>query len=704
MSWIRVLLLICLLGSFIEPVAAQFQRRSVDSSETNLQLGTPIERKITAGAIHNFNVTVDQNSLVQITIEQHKIDVMIYVYGPNGKKISEHDTPNGADGPENFSFVTVDKGSYRVAVTPFNGQEETKDGSYTIKIIEVRPATDEELKRSKDVEDLKARALALFGDIEGLIPQIRVPQTRIKIQIQAAQMLWEADEKRAVKYATDAIAGVKELYADLNPDQKEYTTNYHIIINLRQEIIQALMMRQPELALSFIRSTPAPPDPYGNVNQIDRSWQDTGWELEIANQLYKKDPKRTLEVARESLKTGYSPNYTSTINTLKQQNPEMAAELANAVANKLLGEKDKKSSQVATLIVGMLQTCAIPKSANTNGDGQPAGLISPDQYRDLLQKAATDALAFRPPNFNTYSPERDYAWQLLNGLNSMGAEVDTVMNGGAAAIQKRLDEFNTANNPQLNEINKYNTAINDQNVPVDQTLEMLDKAPKELQNQLYIQLAGRAASNGDLDKARQIIKDHITNAYERHMALVNVEQQGMYRAISTGKTEEALRSAANIANPQERAYLLSQLINQIGPGHKRAAALNLLEQARALLAPSVQAQDQAQLNALFEIARAFSRYDSKRAFEIVDPLVDQFNELCTAAKTMDGFGSEFFDHDELNFNNGNPVGNAAQQMTSTLGTLGLTNFERAKLTADRIRLTEVRLRAYLDLAQQALQR
>jgi hypothetical protein len=35
--------------------------------------------------------------------------------------------------------------------------------------------------------------------------------------------------------------------------------------------------------------------------------------------------------------------------------------------------------------------------------------------------------------------------------------------------------------------------------------------------------------------------------------------------------------------------------------------------------------------------------------------------------------------------------------------LAIINFERAKLTADRLRLPEVRLRGYLDIAQQTLQ-
>jgi hypothetical protein len=130
--------------------------------------------------------------------------------------------------------------------------------------------------------------------------------------------------------------------------------------------------------------------------------------------------------------------------------------------------------------------------------------------------------------------------------------------------------------------------------------------------------------------------------------------------------------------------------------------MNLLEQARALLGSSVQAQDQEQMNALFEIARAFSRYDSKRSFEIIDPLIDQVNEICTAARTLEGFGTENYDDEELNLQNGSIVAQMVTRMSNTLGTLAVTNFDRAKAAADRMRQPEVRLRAYLDIAQQTI--
>ena len=108
------------------------------------------------------------------------------------------------------------------------------------------------------------------------------------------------------------------------------------------------------------------------------------------------------------------------------------------------------------------------------------------------------------------------------------------------------------------------------------------------------------------------------------------------------------------------------------------------------------------MRALLEIARAFSQHDSKRSFDIVDPLIDQFNEICAAARVLEGFGTEFFEGEELNLQNGNSVGQVAQQLSNVLGSLALTNFDRAKASSDKIQRPEVRVQMYLEIAAQAI--
>ena len=694
MGWIRALILVC---ACIGIVAAQ------KPSFPTLQLNTPIERTIAPGQAHTFQVVAEENSLVQITIEQRGIDVVVRVHHPGGKKPAEYDSPTGSDGEEDVSFVTASKAPCLIEVTPLN-RETGSAGKYRIQLIELRPATEQEIKESKAQQALKARGLALLGEIEGIITEVRLPQTRVKAQMQAALLLWETDEKRALKYFTDAVTGFKELMATVDASTREYTRNYHIITTLRFEIVQALTPRQPEMALSFLRSMPALSDPYGNQRDIAAS--EAAMEMEIANQIAAKDPKRTLEIARENLKTRYSSALVNTIATLREKNPEMATELAGEVATKLLGEKLTKNSQAASLVIGLIQMSRLAggnQGAETNGAPRRPPLLSDQQRRELLEKALNEALAFKAPNSIYQTPDRDYAWGLLHGLQSLGAEVDAVMNGSSLAINKKFSEFTALNNSLVPGIQEYYNAVQNQNMPVDEVLQVLSKAPQQQKDQLYIQLAGRLQNNGDMARAKQILNDYVTSPYQRQQALYNLELQEVYRSMSKGKVEEALRSIATLPGAQERAQALSQMASQIGPGLKRAAAIAFLDQARGLLPPSLTAQDHAQMQALLEIAKAYARYDSKRAFEIIDPLIDQFNELSAAARIMEGFAGEFYEQEELNLQNGNMITGIATQLTSALGTIALTNFDRAKLTGDRIRLPEVRLRAYLDIAQQAIQ-
>jgi hypothetical protein len=298
---------------------------------------------------------------------------------------------------------------------------------------------------------------------------------------------------------------------------------------------------------------------------------------------------------------------------------------------------------------------------------------------------------------SSYSPERDAALNLLYGLRQLGPELDSVSGGGLVAVQKKLAEIN----PEFSSGEQFGNVVG--NNPVDSALETIEKAPRDQREQLYLQLAGREANNGDAARARQIINEHVTNPYQRRQALANIDQQETNRAISKGKVEDALRIIGSFRTARERAVHLAQVANQIGPGQKRATAIALLEQARSLLGSSLQAQDQDQMNALIEIARAFGKYDTKRSFEILDPLIDQVNELCAAARTLDGFGPEYYEDEELSLQNGNSVAQIATRLSTALGALALVNFERAKSTSDRLRLPEVRLRAYLEIAAQTIQ-
>jgi hypothetical protein len=691
MGRLRALLLLPFL--ICTPLTAHAQ------GPTALQMSTPVERTLGPAQVHEFTVTLAENTSIQFVVEQEGIDVVVKTFSPEGRSLGESDSPNGNDGPEHVSIVAITAGTYRITVSPLDPAD-TTSGRYQIKILEMRPATEQEIKASQNLQNVKAKGIALLLELEETITQIQSPLTRINAQIVAGKLLWDVEQKRASKYLTDAANGMKELIASVDASNPDYSQQYALISQLRFEMTHVLAQRDPEAALNFHYSTVPPPNPYSNSRE--QASQESLMELSIANQFMQKDPQRALQIARKNLKTSVSTNLLNTLSFMRRQNPELAAELANEIASKVLEEKLLKNQETANVAIGLLRSNVRGERAswaNTRSNyasPKAASLLSDTQYRELLQKALREALSFSLPSPQIYTPERDAAWNLLSVLQQLGSELETVSPGGTAAVEKKLSEL-TGQRSSGRYRHQYAIA----NSPVDTALETIEKAPQEEREQLYLQLANREAANGDIARARQLIK-LIPNPYQQRNALANIDQQEIHRALGKGKVDEALRLISGFRTARERAAQLAQIASYIGPGQKRANAINLLEQARALLGPSLPAPDQEHMNALFEIARAFARYDSKRSFDIVEPLIDQVNEIFAAARTLEGFGVENFDGDELNLQNGSSVAQTVTRISQVLGTLAVTNFDRAKAGADRLRLPEVRLKVYLAIAQQSI--
>jgi hypothetical protein len=205
---------------------------------------------------------------------------------------------------------------------------------------------------------------------------------------------------------------------------------------------------------------------------------------------------------------------------------------------------------------------------------------------------------------------------------------------------------------------------------------------------------------GDTDRARAIT-DKISNPNQRLQAMRNLDRQAIYVAVGKGRIDEAVRILTNLRPVTSRAQIIGEIVTRVGPGLKRAVAMGYLDQLGAML-DNGKATDQAQMFARLQLARAFSRYDLARAFDLMEPLLDQFNELASAAVTMNGFNQVFYRDGELIMNNGNSIANLANQMSNSLAGLALMNFDRARSAADRVAALDIRLSAYLIIAQLAI--
>ena len=664
---------------------------------TALQLGTPVERTLGGGQSHSYTVALEQNQYMQLVVDQQGIDVIVRVFSPSGRKIAEFDSPNGDIGPENVALVALAAGNYRIEVAPLGQAYNPPPGKYEIKITEVRKATEEELRAGNQLEQLKPKGRALIAEAIDLFPQVHRPETRAGFQIKAGQMLWESDQTRAIKLFEQATDSLKEFMAASDSSDREYSESFQIAQTLRQEIVNALAPLDPEMALEVLRSTRSLANPDGNANQQRAEQQ---LELQLIAQLALKDPRRSFQMAEDSLKTGTSDALMGVVYQLSTKDQELAARLAHDIIVKLLKERFMQNTQAGFLAINLMNIARQPMRTGPGAaNSAQVSLLSSDDIRDLVKKMVAEALAYEAPRTTNYDEKRNLAQNLINTLRRLTPDLQAYAIDKRAALDEKLVAVQTTGNPQQDSWTKYQNMINQG--PPDVALESFASAPEDMRPSLYEQLANKMIRTGDIDGARAIINERISNPNQRQQAMRNIDRQAVFAAVDKGRIDEAVRILTNLRPMNDRVQIIGEIVTRIGPGLKRAMAIGYLEQLGAML-DTGKAADQQHMYARLQLARAFSHYDVARAFDLIDPLLDQFNELSTAALVMNGFNERYYRDGELITNNGNSLANMANQMSTSLAGLALMNFDRAKSEADRVSALDIRLLAYLIIAQQAI--
>lgn len=107
-----------------------------------LEIGKPIERELTGGQSHSYQLMLGTKQLLNVVTEQRGVDVTVSLFSPDGKKLLEIDSPNGTQGEEVFATIADAPGMYRIEVRALN--ERAKPGRYQIRIDGLRDAKEQD--------------------------------------------------------------------------------------------------------------------------------------------------------------------------------------------------------------------------------------------------------------------------------------------------------------------------------------------------------------------------------------------------------------------------------------------------------------------------------------------------------------------------------------------------------------------------------
>jgi len=573
---------------------------------------------------------------------------------------------------------------------------------------------------------LERKAAVLLEQVVTEAQSLKLPENRIRVQIAAAEMLWERNQSRARGLFSDAAAILGQMTVDVDrTDREEIQT----LSQLRQDLVLTSARHDADLGYQIFRSTQPPASTANTGNRGRRGNFDPQGNLEqnLLATIAATDPKVAYQRASESLDKGEYPTALSRVLAqLQSKDPEAFKKLSDKTLSRLGSDNLLASREATTLAMGLLMPGPRVAAASTSGDASKSAntsqVLSESAYHDLMDNAVTASLsvtslapmgnvrggggrgAFRAAQANQANVQntsddtqvrQNNARMLLFGLSAMLSQIDLYLPERAQAVRQKLTDLGVGNNSMDNG-NQIRTALQQ---GTSESLEAAAKgAPPQIQSRLYQQAAEKAVDEGNTDRALQIANDHLDES-GRTSVMQAVDFKRLATTATPEKLNEIKQKLAGLPSDSDRVKYLIELSTATQKDNPKLA-LRFLEDANNLV--NKRATSFREFEDQLKVADAFATLDPKRSFEVLEPGIAQLNELLSAAQVLNGFEVDVFRDGELPLQGGSDLGNMVARYGQELAALAQIDFERARITADRFQLAEPRLLAKLSIVQGAL--
>jgi hypothetical protein len=567
-------------------------------------------------------------------------------------------------------------------------------------------------KEAEKRQELERKTVALLDEVAAEALSLKLPENRSFVLTSAADLLWTHDEKRARNMFWDALNNLglpinqagdnsttkestpkdtpKDLAAKPSAHAKAQNLNqYFATFNARQEFLRKVAQRDPQLALDMLQATRQPP-PEQPAGASYRLPDESDLEQEIANEAAARDPKRALQLARESLAKGLTFQVFGLVQQLSRQNPEVAAEFAGDVIDKI------QTANVATDMVAYGTAISLLRAARPRQDvaaenGVVAGSghlkLSDDQRRTLVE-IITDAVLGTSAN-----PD------FLSAVAQVMPEIEQFAPDRAARIKMKLAARPLTR--EQAEFGKYDALVS-KGTP-EELLRAAAGANDSRRDALFQAAVIKAVMTGKGDALRESIRSEVEDQSQRNRLNDLLDAHLIGWDVYHGDTESLQKLLPSIRLKEKRAEAMAQMAILFEKNGKHDDALKLLDEAQALV--KVDLQSQTQSDALMTVLLACSLVDPTRAFAAIEPIVDRVNDNLAKLLLLDKLiKSGFVKSDEIVMQHPGLISLdfAIFKYGPGIVALAKADFNRTKAMADRLQRNELRILARLLIAQALL--
>lgn len=564
--------------------------------------------------------------------------------------------------------------------------------------------TDKE-KKEKQLENeqqLERKAYVLAEEIANGALSLKLPENRLYVMGAAAELLWYHDEPRARNLFWDALntltlmappAVNTENEKNSKPsakDKEREQGQYFLIFALRQDLIRRVARHDAQLALDMLRSSRQPPlEPTSSSFYVP---DDRDLEQEIAAEAATRDPKRALQLARDSLAKGLSFQLLNLLFRLNQRDGELGTTFAGEIVEKLRGRNlttDQYGGRIAVSLVNFSRTpAAAPERTPPGGEWRHLKLAE-EQRRELVEMITNAALS-GPTNGN-----------LLLDTNEIMPEIEQFTPERVTELKRKLAVLTQTLNKEQKISQEYNSLF--RNGTPEEMLKLANRTTDYDRQWMGQQAVVMAVMRGRADSLRELINTEVEDEGRRKSLIDTLDAEQIDTAVNKGNAEELRKLLPQVRRKEERARAMVAIAVVMKKNGSHDEALKLLDEAGTMIKTDLSSETQT--NALLALMAAYALVEPAKAFGIVERIIDRANDDLAKLLLLDKIvSSGAVKKGEIKLQNSvvMPVDFAVFKYGKAVAALANADFDRTKAAADRFQRNELRLMARLMLAQALL--
>ncbi len=602
----------------------------------------------------------------------------------------------------------------------------------------------EELEKQK--AEREKNAYRLLDQVVDEVQSLKLTENRVRVQITAADMLWDSNQGRARSLFAMAAEGVAELgRTQSRPNNRgggfqNFEANVFIasggnvgpqnfrFFQLRQELVLAAARHDAPLAYQLLAATKQPASAQ-NMSELrgmrSQLTSDDSLEQTLLAAIAARDPKLAAQNAEQMMEKGQFPRtLPEVINHLQRQDAEAADKLADKTVKRIQSANLLSNNDAAVLVQSLLAPG--PRVAANGADnaakapvqrGTP--VLEQSLYVDLLSTVIDAALKATPQNNQRGGPnqqrrviatpgmssngpqqptdaqmEQAIARRLLVGLQVALPLIDQYLPAKALPLRQKMTEVGLSTAATLS-LPQAASMMFQGDLTADALVQAAASAPQGMQARLYQQAAFKALDEGDTERARQIATDHLQNN-ARDTVMQRIDFRDLAKKAEGARFEEIRQTVARLQTDNEKIDLLLQVAGEAQKTNPKLAN-QLLEEAKQIT--NRRATGYENFEQQLKVAHAFAAVDPSRSFDILEPGISQLNELLAAAAVLSGFEINMFRDGEMAIQGGNGLTSMVNRYGQELAVLARSDFDRSDALAGRFQFPEPRIMTRLAIVQ-----